>query len=437
MLSAEILINRIKKREARKMSDIIRKAIPFEVKEVAERTLEFVGSTEEIDRDGEVINVSGWQLTNYRKNPVFMWAHRYDQPPIGKATSVTKRDGQLKFKIQFADKETYEFADTIFKLYKGGFLKATSVGFIPIDWEDGDGEKTPKRRYSKQELLELSAVPVPSLPSALITEEQAQENEIDMGVLVKAWDEVTKPEETDDWIRIPIAECDVTATIDISKKEGIKALYCGKEKKIKTYMFDKRPPYNWTMERAKLWVEDHKSYIFLPDDSGEATPILDLTEDHERQESVEVELEDIVTLPDTITGAISNLGAGNIYYEPVPPAPKNAPPSQSEIKDEIDFVIDMIAFNPLAEETKQVAWDIVRSVMRVSGDDMPVDILEKVGAVLSAKNKQSLKEAQNLIQSVLDGAEPEPERESNEPTEEQIAEAVAKSVIEKIKQIMQ
>jgi len=64
------------------------------------------------------------------------------------------------------------------------------------------------------------------------------------------------PEETDDYIRIPVAECKITATIDISKSDGIKALYCGGDKKVATYLFQKDK--GWTMAKAKEWVEDHK-----------------------------------------------------------------------------------------------------------------------------------------------------------------------------------
>ena len=44
------------------MPETIRKVMVCEVKEVADRTLEFVGSTEEQDRDGEVIIAAGWDL---------------------------------------------------------------------------------------------------------------------------------------------------------------------------------------------------------------------------------------------------------------------------------------------------------------------------------------------------------------------------------------
>jgi len=64
------------------------------------------------------------------------------------------------------------------------------------------------------------------------------------------------PEETDKYIRIPVEECDITATIVIDKDEGIKALYCGKEKKVATYLFEKDK--GWTMTKAEKWVKDHK-----------------------------------------------------------------------------------------------------------------------------------------------------------------------------------
>lgn len=66
--------------------------------------------------------------------------------------------------------------------------------------------------------------------------------------------EVSKPEITGDYVRIPVAECAITATIDISPKDGIKALYCGKEKQIATYLFDAE---KWTMDEAKEWIGEH------------------------------------------------------------------------------------------------------------------------------------------------------------------------------------
>ena len=445
--------------------ETIYKVLDCEVKKLEDRTYEFTASTSMQDRDGEVIDVLGWDLRNFKKNPIIMYAHDYRTLPVGRAPRVwVSNDGKLKNTIEFPPKGTYEFADIVERLVNAGFLKTESVGFIPKKWEDGDGEKAPKRTYTKQELLEISLVPVPSNPDAL-------RNVVDSGVITtKQLEMITKPEETDDYIRIPVAECDVTATIDISKKEGIKALYCGKEKKVRTYLFDKRPPHNWTMERAKKWVEEHKEGKEIESGISEEfsiegksvipykeTPKADEAAEWDAGKEVrEADVEDLKIMCTIIQGDPENktsyklphhqaggshkvvwrgvaataavlMGArGGVQASPEEIAgakrhiglhykdfDKGEPPwekgiSQEEIKDELDYAKSLIG----KMENVIEAWELVREVMNFD-KNIPEDILEKVGAVLNAKNKANLKEAQELIQTVIDSAEPiEPEKES-------------------------
>ncbi|MEH6891169.1 HK97 family phage prohead protease [Bacillus sp. JJ864] len=143
------------------------KTIDFTVKQIGseqERILRFIGSCEHADRDGDVILASGWELDNYKKNPVFLWAHDYSKPPIGRAINVFREADKLIFDIEFPEKEIYEFADQVYDLYKRGFINATSVGFIG---KEGEPLPTGGTKFTRQELLELSAVPVPSNPMAL------------------------------------------------------------------------------------------------------------------------------------------------------------------------------------------------------------------------------------------------------------------------------
>lgn len=152
-------------------------SLNFQVKQVGEpedRILQFIGSDETADRDGDIISVDGWDVKNYLNNPVFLWAHDYSIPPVGKALRVYKQNGKLMFDIQFPEKGIYPFADLVYNLYKGGFLNATSVGFIGKEAEPRDDDAVKDLpewqrgvKFLKQELLELSAVPVPSNPSAL------------------------------------------------------------------------------------------------------------------------------------------------------------------------------------------------------------------------------------------------------------------------------
>jgi phage head maturation protease len=140
-------------------------------------TLDFVASTATLDRYQEVIEPGGWRLDSYRKNPVFQNAHNYGDIlfTLGKALSTeirTTSGGQaLCQRIQFAT-EVNPVARIAYGLYRGGYLNAVSVGFIPLRWEDGTGGAGPqltgpRRRYLEQELLEVSAVAIPANPDAL------------------------------------------------------------------------------------------------------------------------------------------------------------------------------------------------------------------------------------------------------------------------------
>lgn len=119
-----------------------------------------IGSTGQIDRQGESINPKGWSLENFKKNPIILFGHDYYSLPIGKALKVWVEDGKLMFTIKFSSKP---FAQDVFDLIKEGMLNAVSVGFIPLKWDE-KGDYT----FAEQELLELSVVPVPANPEALI-----------------------------------------------------------------------------------------------------------------------------------------------------------------------------------------------------------------------------------------------------------------------------
>lgn len=139
--------------------------------------LDFIASTATLDRYHEVIEPAGWRLDTYRSNPVFQNAHNYGDVlfTLGKAliTEVRTVDSRqaLCQRIEFAV-EINPVSRIAYGLYKGGFLNAVSVGFIPLRWEDGTGEANganpgPRRRYLEQELLEVSAVAIPANPDAL------------------------------------------------------------------------------------------------------------------------------------------------------------------------------------------------------------------------------------------------------------------------------
>ncbi len=130
--------------------------------------IDFRSSDASLDRYNETITVSGWKLDNYRKNPVVQNAHSYYSlsDTIGKSIITEIQADYLFQRVQFAVEEN-PMAKLAYGLYKGGFLNAVSVGFVPIRWENGNAEAGYRRKYLEQELLEVSAVSIPANPNAL------------------------------------------------------------------------------------------------------------------------------------------------------------------------------------------------------------------------------------------------------------------------------
>ena len=118
------------------------------------------------DRKGDVIDASGWELDGYRRNPVFLWAHDRSHPPIGKSQRIWFDDGALYAEVEFAPTD---FAGEIARLYQRGFMRGVSVGFLPLETEIRKASNGRRGYlYRRQELLEISAVPVPMHDEALV-----------------------------------------------------------------------------------------------------------------------------------------------------------------------------------------------------------------------------------------------------------------------------
>ena len=311
-------------------------------------------STSSMDRDGEIIEPSAFKKTipKFMKHPVLVASHDYRDltNQIGEWTKLKLTEDGIEGKPKYYIGMGNEQADWAYKLAQKG-VAAFSIGFIPKEWEDGDGQKSPRRTYKEVELLEISQVIIPSNREAIqnIRSKSVDPivkglcDEIENGLDPEGKPEVTKeiitkPEETEEFIRIPIRTCEVTATIDISKKEGISALYCGKEKQVRTYLF--RKDKGWTMEKAKAWVKEHEKKSFEP---------------HEI--------------------------------------------SQTEIIDEIDYLKTLIEKEGLSDKGKKAFEEL----LRVSGYDKPVEILTVANTqtiatkeITYSEIKESLKRISNI-----------------------------------------
>ncbi len=275
-------------------------------------------STASMDRDGEVIDPQAFKKTipKFMKHPVLVASHDYRDltNQIGEWTRLKLTENGIEGKPKYYVGMDNPQADWAYKLAQKG-VAAFSIGFIPKEWEDGDGVKTARRTYKEVELLEISQVIIPSNRDAIMGMRSKSVDPIINELLdeVEKSDLITKPEETDAFVRIPVDrgnhEGHRIRTIEISEKEGISALYCGTDKVIITYLFDKSK--GWDMAKAKQWVKEHE------------------------KKSLEVEHEI----------------------------------SQAEIIDEIDYLVIMIDKEGLGDKAKESLKELTK---RLPGDDIPV-----------------------------------------------------------------
>lgn len=146
------------------------------------RTITYIASDETVDRMGDIIKVAGWDLKEYKTNPVVLFNHNShgEAPPIGTAAGTKKGqkpggDPALLSPVKFAPEGVYAQADVYYALAKEGILSTVSVGFMPIKVHvpqtDEEREELGLGRFGvlflKQKLFELSLVNIPANPAAV------------------------------------------------------------------------------------------------------------------------------------------------------------------------------------------------------------------------------------------------------------------------------
>lgn len=151
----------------------------------------FVISSTRRDRHGDVVLPRGCEksLSDYEKNPQVFFSHKSDCLPIARACTPDGKlalwvsDDKLTSRAYFHGK-TQE-SDDVFGLVAAGYLKATSIGFVPVLGEiipaalsqdeleaavAGEGDLDFDLGgviFKEWNLLEWSVVPVPANPDAL------------------------------------------------------------------------------------------------------------------------------------------------------------------------------------------------------------------------------------------------------------------------------
>ena len=164
----------------------------------SDRTITFVLSTPEVARDGHTLAASGWDTDAYMRNPVVLFAHDNSSTDtvIGRMDRIWTDGDRLMGQARFMEASLNPLAETVYQMVRQGFLSAVSVGFIPLDGKPAKGRGHGAFDFTRQELLEVSVVPVGAHPAALVMGRAANIN--------------TQP--MLDWARRFVAEADQAVT---------------------------------------------------------------------------------------------------------------------------------------------------------------------------------------------------------------------------------
>lgn len=132
------------------------------------RQIEGIATTPSVDRMGDIIEPLGVKFAN----PLpFLWQHHHDQP-IGTCEFGQASANGIPFTAKLIHPDAVESETLKERLREAwdsmrtGLVRATSVGFRPIEWMFMEAGGI---HYVETEVFELSAVTIPANAEAIIT----------------------------------------------------------------------------------------------------------------------------------------------------------------------------------------------------------------------------------------------------------------------------
>lgn len=397
--------------------------------DTGKRVIGFVGSTPSIDRDGDIIDQKGWVLKYFKKSSPVLWAHDHRMPAIARVNKFTKSDDALVFnEIEFPAKGVYPFADMIYELVVSGFIKAGSVGFLPIkssrrELTEEEEKNEPEtyclpRNFEKQELIEFSLCNVGSNRDALRThlgekgfktsgilkiKSESGERDLDLGHLFDEWvsdiemdEEKSIEVEKDLIIDKPYPNehaCRLLSPdqFDSFRRQNNAAKHDGKRIDFIYGIKDGTSKLQAMRYPKSVWAEsDAKNHCSGQNGSFEGAKNIDVNIDANK----DIDKSDIVDAEILRLNDKSFLFELNSELEPNKTYSLEWKTPATERCFEVDlFVKDILS---KADSTKI-------KFLTIPIEDITT---EKSGAVLNKKNKSRLVDAQKLIGEVLVESEP-------------------------------
>lgn len=155
--------------------------------------VEYIASNQTPDSYNEVIRADGWQFSRFQKNAPFVDSHNYQSIDclLGKVIDFAVKGKNLVETVKWAiDVTENVLAQKGFAMTAAGYLKAVSVGFMPVTycskWDSDPSEykeqceelgidpaSNIRTIYTRQEQLELSACVIGANPDAVANVEKA------------------------------------------------------------------------------------------------------------------------------------------------------------------------------------------------------------------------------------------------------------------------
>lgn len=141
-----------------------------------------IASTNELARDGWVVEPSGLKTANFLRTASVCFNHDYEHPvatPV--AASLIDNGDKLEIAIRWPPPGTSAKSDEVRALVKTGVLRAVSIGFMPLEMEPLDPKQPwDGQRVLSADLLETSFVAVPADTGAIVTQ-RSGDNTINRG----------------------------------------------------------------------------------------------------------------------------------------------------------------------------------------------------------------------------------------------------------------
>lgn len=139
-----------------------------------DRVVTFVFSDASVDRMGDTIDVKGWVYDESDAGVIMLFGHdaKDISNVLGRAHNIRVEGDRLLGDCHFAEADVNPKAETVLRMVKAGIINTVSVGFDPLEYAPSKARKG-GIDFKRQELMEISVVPIPANRNAVAMVKEA------------------------------------------------------------------------------------------------------------------------------------------------------------------------------------------------------------------------------------------------------------------------